>query len=1701
MATSIGEIFVRIGVDASGMASGMNRAEKMLESLGTRMYFLGSRVTAGFSAPLGVAVGAIARFGMEFDQAMTESLAIMENVQPKIRKQMEETARTISEKTKYSATEAAKGYYHLASAGMDAQQAMAALPVVARFAQAGMMDLAKATEYLAGATAALGMKSKDPIQNMQAMSRVADVLTQANNKALGTIEDFASALTNKAGAQMRIYGVNVEQGVAALMAFAEQNIKGKLAGQQLYMVLRDIGRFSVTHAKQWEGLGIHVWDAMGKMRDLGDILMELDSKLKVMNTPKQIRTLTDLGFTQRTLAATQAIIDMGGAIKEYEKFLYSAAGTTQQVAEKQMESMKNQLAALWHRFQNIAIVLFSEFIPVIEKKVIPLIERFIDKLKEWGVWLANVDDNTKEWVLSLVGMGIAIGPAITALGAFILLIRAALVPVQLLAGAISGAFRMAGFTQGIGIAGGMAIQGGGNAASVEAALAGAATGYGSRIASTLQGAGRAAASYAGPIAIVASTLAALRAELGSWERVGNVFEFLFAPLTLGITSFNSSLKDADREIRAYTGWVKDGTKETTTWGEALKTVGSYVSEEFGIIFSTLNDYTLKYLLETIADFGEALEFAPQAWEKSFVSLLDLFGDFVLNIQNLSGKVRALLEDMFPKVAGTGTGTGGSVLSTAAETILAGMGFGWLTNQAKSATRSPGFRQGARDLYEDPAGWVATMFQSNMPITPKDYPQVSPVPGFERGGDPAWEFAKKNRQVMGEVLFSQYARRYGHPEQATETEVPFSTPGWVEGARGEMSVLDLSPADAAQKRKDEAYHDKVVAFTQFLKGEGKEAWRVFNDGMNEFLRGVYSEGGDIHNIPAEELDRIWEAYNKLRGTVNEDQRPSILEDLFAPRIAKGNWDQFAKWSTQYMAENHPGFNAAQTPAEWELSAGITGRKDMNKASAAIREYYDNWVAKAEDSAAVLADITGGVGVRDALMMKSKAHTLAESFDDTLDKMREEAKGLDGVRLEGAKWQIAQMEKVRDQIIATDKKTYSIRLAMAYGYNQHQAVALEKALGADTKKLEKFVKDMEKLTEQKYHTDFAIGIANRLGASFTQMGLGVGQLISMGASNFASGSEVGFELRRSQYLTGAEKWGTRAAAVAQGAGNMYQASQIMDSNQRSLSMTAQGAGIGGSISPGYGHAIGAAAGYIISKFYEPAKAVANRYVKQNYQTTISEALSETIANDTSKWKDNVSYMESSLYHLSDILSEVGGLNAENFNQFSDNFAMLAPLVKSGAMTMEQGTRVLEQNFKAFADYMVGTGEMANRSFVLMIRQVSAANMQTAEFTEFIRSQSEKVSGGLAATVFGVMAYGDQKTYAGLAAQIDEVTKAIKDMEAAGSYGQEYDDAKKKLEELYALQKQGAATNRDDLERLGRLAVATFNAAVAGGTPWLKSMDSMGPVLDALIQSYKDLGLEADGAAIKELLHWRDLVGKNRALVDGTAALHDTMVALSTIGGINAGTFKDMQDQGVSMYNRLIGAGFSQAEALKIMAPFLNDIVKSAWQYGLNIEGATAALILHAKELNLMKDETLSIEQILISGLAAVVEALGGTIPEAWRAMLTEMGIDMDNAVSDIMGKMKIYPEDRGRGRRRGPEVPPSDAFVASGFVAGAFARGGLVTRPTLALVGERGPELIVPWDRVADMANGSEQTINVYQDGRLTARSIVRHLPREVNTYLR
>jgi TP901 family phage tail tape measure protein len=412
----LGNLLIHLKLDLAQYEAMMKKVERQLTVTSKRMTQIGRDLSFRVTLPIAAIGAASTKAFADFDDAMTKSLAIMQGITPDLRREMEGLALSISTDGVTSATDLARSYFFLASAGLDAQQSLAALGAVEKFAVAGAFDMALATDLATDAQSALGLTVKDAQQNLVNLTRVTDVLVGANTLANATVQQFSTALTSQAGPAMKAYGVSLEEGVSVLAAFADQGIKAERAGNLFSRMLRLMTKGFQDNEQAWKRFNINIFDANKELRPMHDIVRDLSEVLENMSTKQKIATLDMLGFQARSQQAILPLIGLQDRIEEYNRRLEQMGGMTREVAERNMKSFSAQLTTLKNQLTAVGIGIGEILAP----RLLEVNEAIQRGLKRWN----ELSLATRTMFVDLALLTAAIGPLLIVMGSLLKLIVA-----------------------------------------------------------------------------------------------------------------------------------------------------------------------------------------------------------------------------------------------------------------------------------------------------------------------------------------------------------------------------------------------------------------------------------------------------------------------------------------------------------------------------------------------------------------------------------------------------------------------------------------------------------------------------------------------------------------------------------------------------------------------------------------------------------------------------------------------------------------------------------------------------------------------------------------------------------------------------------------------------------------------------------------------------------------------------------------------------------------------------------------------------------------------------------------------------------------------------------------------------------------------------------------------------------------------------
>ena len=428
---SIGSGFLRLGLVVprtfNSISNAIRNSLGNLQAFGTKLRTAGIYTTAAITAPLvAMGMGTVAE-GAGFDKAMTESVARAglggggaRKIDDKLRGQMETAAMdlALSGSTSFNPTQLAQGYTELAAAGIEATHLLTTLPIVARLAQAGEMDLAKTTNALTTTMGALGVTTeslKDPVAYAKAMTEYSDVMVTVANMTQASVESVAQSMTSDAGPAAKAYGMNIKELGALIGIYAEKGIKGAKAGNMAGRALRLVTSSFTRNKGIWQRAGIEIADATGKWLPFNEVVANLTKKLDRLSNVERTELLKKLGLRDLSQKSLEPLLGTADAFKRLMDEM-DRGGQTRTMAAIQMEAFSNQILVMWNHISAIKIDLF--------KILAPYLLAAAEAVNQLAKAFRELSPETKKSIILVLAALASIGPILLGLGTMVALIVA-----------------------------------------------------------------------------------------------------------------------------------------------------------------------------------------------------------------------------------------------------------------------------------------------------------------------------------------------------------------------------------------------------------------------------------------------------------------------------------------------------------------------------------------------------------------------------------------------------------------------------------------------------------------------------------------------------------------------------------------------------------------------------------------------------------------------------------------------------------------------------------------------------------------------------------------------------------------------------------------------------------------------------------------------------------------------------------------------------------------------------------------------------------------------------------------------------------------------------------------------------------------------------------------------------------------------------
>lgn len=395
MSAVIGRMDKKVQGFIKSTEQGLGKVSKFNDRIAGGLQKAGA-ITAGVTVATAAIVQDIVKVGAEFDKTLVGAAAKFD---PTLKRgtagfeRLRMAAEDVGAKTEFNAQQGAEALKGLASAGLDAEQAIAALPGVVDLATASEIDLGTASEMATKSLGAFGLKVEDATQLGLNLARVTDVMATTSGKTEASMEGLFESI--KEGAPVAVAaGQSMETFMAMAGKLAGAGIEGSTAGTTLKNVMLSLSAPTTKAAKQLKKLGITTKDSKGNLRDVVDIFGDLEKATKGMGTAQRAGALEAI-FGKIPIAGVSALLDQGAdKIAALRMELENAAGSTKTMADTMRDTVAGDIDGFTSAIDGVKIALFSTNTGPI-RDVIQNMTKWVAANKELIV--QNVG-NTVKWI-------------------------------------------------------------------------------------------------------------------------------------------------------------------------------------------------------------------------------------------------------------------------------------------------------------------------------------------------------------------------------------------------------------------------------------------------------------------------------------------------------------------------------------------------------------------------------------------------------------------------------------------------------------------------------------------------------------------------------------------------------------------------------------------------------------------------------------------------------------------------------------------------------------------------------------------------------------------------------------------------------------------------------------------------------------------------------------------------------------------------------------------------------------------------------------------------------------------------------------------------------------------------------------------------------------------------------------------------------
>lgn len=279
-----------------------------------------------------------------------------------------------------------------------------ALRAAIDLAAASELDMVQASDLVAIALATFGGALETETERAEFINAAMNNMVQAADASVAEVGDLAAALST-AGPVFAQYGYSIEDTNNALAILSTRGITGAEAGTALKSMLMNMLRPTKDVQEAWGSLGLSMYDTEGNMRDLRDVVGDLEGALSGMTEQQRNQYMTTLAGSYGIKALSTLLAEGAEGWDAMAEATANAAGIQAQAAAK-ANTLAGAQEALDGALETIKIQIGQAFIPALTtltRKFADLAEEYgpavVEMAGQLGAWLGEFLPLAVEWLI------------------------------------------------------------------------------------------------------------------------------------------------------------------------------------------------------------------------------------------------------------------------------------------------------------------------------------------------------------------------------------------------------------------------------------------------------------------------------------------------------------------------------------------------------------------------------------------------------------------------------------------------------------------------------------------------------------------------------------------------------------------------------------------------------------------------------------------------------------------------------------------------------------------------------------------------------------------------------------------------------------------------------------------------------------------------------------------------------------------------------------------------------------------------------------------------------------------------------------------------------------------------------------------------------------------------------------------------------